>query len=209
MGKKMTIEEAANHFGISKEAIHNRIRRGTLQVVLEGDVKYVLIDPTFTKPKIKQQRSVDLYADKLYNVLEEQNKELRQKVEQLQNETRRLREEKEQLLIEERERIEQIYKEKDEQLKNILSTISSQFLLEAKPLDVVEDEEHFEAEIEERKPPKPVSLKKHLKNLKIGSKKREKILKKVKKVAKKEDRFTVEKKKIYIDLTLYDYSDLF
>ncbi len=201
--KKLTIEEAAKHFGISKEAIHNRIRRGTLQAVVENNVKYILLDPT-AKKRQPTSKNNDRYAERLYSVLEEQNKELRQKIERLENETKTLREEKERLLIEERVRIEQIYKEKDEQLKKILATISSRFLPQNTPIE----EEHLEAEIEEQRP-KPVSLKKHLKTLGLSEKKREKILKKAAKFAKKEERFIVKRKKVYIDLDLYDYSDVF
>ncbi len=203
--KKMTIEEAAKHFGISKEAIHNRIRRGTLQAVVEGATKFVLLDPSAKTRHPSTPKSTNPYADKLYSVLEEQNKELREKIEKLENETKTLRQEKERLLIEERKRIEQIYKEKDEQLKSILSSISSRFLLEAKPVE----EEHFEAQIEETPTPNPVPLKKYLKNFQPSKKKREKLLRKITKLTKTQERFILKKDKIYIDPNLYDYSDLF
>ena len=205
MQKKMTIDEAAKHFGVSKEAIHNRIRRGTLKAVIENDNKFVLIDPNAKKRSSNSAKSSSTLAAAGFNsFLQEQNKELQQKIEKLEAETRRLREEKEHLLIEERKRIEQIYKEKDEQLKNILNAISSKFLLEAKPLE----EEHFEAEIEESPKPAIISLKKFLKQAKLSEKKREKIFKKIKKRAKKEKRFTIEGSKIYLDLNTYSYDDL-
>ena len=202
----MTIEEAARHYGVSKEAIHNRIRRGTLKAIIENDVKYVLIDPNAKKRTASTAKSTSVAVDGFNTFLKEQNKELQQKIEKLEAETRRLREEKEQLLIEERERIEQIYKEKDEQLKNILATISSKFLLEAKPL---QEEEHLEAEIEEPCEPTIISLKKYLKKSDLSEKKRKKIYAKVKKIAKKDKRFFVEGSKIYLDITSFDYSDLF
>jgi predicted DNA-binding protein YlxM (UPF0122 family) len=33
--KKMTIADAAEYFNVSKEAIHNRIRRGSLDCIVE------------------------------------------------------------------------------------------------------------------------------------------------------------------------------
>ncbi len=206
MQKKMTIEEAAKHYGISKEAIHNRIRRGTLKAVIENNIKYVYIDPNTKERASRTNKTFSATATTGFNsFLQEQNRELQQKIEKLETETRRLREEKEQLLIEERKRIELIYKEKDEQLKNILNAISSKFLLEAKPL---EEEEHFEAEIEEKKEPTIVSLTKFLKKHGLTEKKRKKIYNKVKKRAKKEERFIAKGSKIYLDLTSFDYQDL-
>ena len=38
--KKLTIAEAASDIGISKEAIHNRIRRGSLNCVIENGIKF-------------------------------------------------------------------------------------------------------------------------------------------------------------------------
>ncbi|SFV60042.1 hypothetical protein MNB_SM-7-696 [hydrothermal vent metagenome] len=200
---QMTIEEAAKYFGVSKEAIHNRIRRGTLEVVVQNGIKNVLIDPNMPKKSTTSNKNSQT-TEEFNNFLKEQNRELQQKIEKLEAETRRLREEKEQMLIEERRRIEQIYKEKDEQLKNILNAISSKFLLEAKPLD----EEHFEVEIEEPKRVSPISLKKFIKQANLNKKREKKILKKIKKIAKKEERFMIKDSKIYLDPSSFDYSDL-
>ncbi len=203
----MTIEEAAKYFDVSKEAIHNRIRRGTLKAIIEKDTKYVLVDPNTKKRASQTTKSTSSSTpDAVFNTfLQEQNRELQLKIEKLEAETRRLREEKERLLVEERRRIEQIYKEKDEQLKNILNAIGSKFLLEAKPL---EDQEHFEAEIEETHEPALISLKKFLKKSDLSEKKRKKIYNKVKKRAKKEKRFIIDGSKIYLDLSAFNYEDL-
>ena len=116
---KMTITEAAKHFGISREAIHNRIRRGSLTAVMVGDQKMVDIDPTLSvkKPTKVSASKSSLSDDRYYKLLEEQNKKLQEKVASLEGETRSLRDQKELMLIEERQKIENIYKEKDEQLK--------------------------------------------------------------------------------------------
>jgi predicted DNA binding protein len=179
MSKKMSIEEAAKYFGISKEAIHNRIRRSTLQSVIENGVKMVIIDSNLKSSK-KNTPKQNAYMDKYSSYLEEENKELKAKIQKLEQETYALREQKERLLVEERKRIEQIYKEKDEQLKNILNAISSKFLLEAKPIN--EEEELFEAEIEEkpRKEKKHIFYKEFLKNLDLSKKKKQKIKKQIK-----------------------------
>ena len=209
--KKMSVNDAAVYFSVSKEAIHNRIRRGSLQSVIEEGVKMVLIDENQARPQTKkstQPKRSSVPNDRYYKLLEQQNEKLQSRVDTLENETRTLRDQKEQMLIQEREKIERIYKEKDEQLKNILSTISSQFMLNA-PQEVME-ENTLEAEIE----PEPVeaneviSLKKYLKKHDLSAKKIKKIKEKFKKRAKKDERIIILGNKYYLDTAKYDYSDI-
>ena len=162
--QKMTVAEAADFFGVSKEAIHNRVRRGSLESEVVDGEKHVFVDenksttkPTQAKATPKKTRAssstprttAPKVDDRYYNLLKEQNTQLQAKVEKLEGETRDLRDQKEQMLIQEREKIEQIYKDKDEQLKNILNAISSNFMLNA-PTEKkdIEDSQHLDAEIE-------------------------------------------------------------
>ncbi len=211
---KMSIGEAAEYFGVSKEAIHNRIRRGSLQSVMQEGVKLVLVDKDSLKTSAKKTASKPLASDeRYYKLLEEQNAKLQDRVERLENETRTLRDQKEQMLVQERIKIEEIYKQKDEQLKNILSAISSKFMLNA-PADVSQESEHVEAEIEipleeeQEQERVLISLKKYLKEHKYSKKKQQKIKTKFKKIAKEDTRVIMVGKKCYIDLGKYDYSDL-
>jgi len=204
--KKMTIIEASEYFGVSKEAIHNRVRRGSLKSDVEDGVKIVFIDEQ--KPQVRKTRQVKAPStdDRYYKLLEEQNAKLQAKVEKLEDETKTLREQKEQMLIAEKINIEQIYKEKDEQLKNFLNAISSKFIPQVEePLKI---EEHVEAEIEETKP-KLISLKKYLKKNNISTKKIDKIFKKFKKLSKKDERVVKVGAKYYIDIEKYNYDDIF
>lgn len=228
---KMSIADASEHFGISKEAIHNRIRRGSLNSVIEDGVKFVILDsnaPVASKVHMKkprQTRKVNTQSnDKYYKFLEEQNIKLQEKVEKLEGETRTLRDQKEDMLIQERIKIEEIYKQKDEQLKNILNVISSKFMLNA-PLDEnieqnyehqdEKEEELLEAEIEEEvnivedsPHSEIISLKKYLKRSNYSDKKKEKIKKRFKKAAKKDKRIFVIGSKYYMNTLKYDYNDL-
>jgi len=206
--KKMNVLEAAEHFKVSKEAIHNRIRRGSLQSVVEDGTKYVLVDET--QPIVQKTRQSNVVVDeRYYKLLEEQNAQLQQRVQSLETETRSLRDQKELMLVNERKMIEQVYKEKDEQLKNILSTFQAQLLLSVSS----SQQEHLEAEIEEVEETKDVvqniiSLKKYLKEQNISDKKALKIRKRFKKKIEKDQRIITVGKKIYLDLQKYDYSDL-
>ncbi len=206
--KKVTVADAAEHFGVSKEAIHNRIRRGSLETVVENGVKMVLLDST---KKISPTRKVTATAakndERYYKLLQEQNEKLQAKVEKLESETRTLRDQKELMLIEERKKIEAIYKEKDEQLKNILSTLSSQFML-TQPQ--VQEDEAIEVEVSAnaQKEDKIISLKKYLKRLNYSEKKMKKMKKVFTTRVKKDKRVTLIDGKIYLDLSKYDYKDL-
>ena len=213
----MTIVEAAEHFGISKEAIHNRIRRGSLDVTLVDGVKFVDVDAKkTTHSKTYTRKTTPSSNDKYYQLLEEQNATLQAKVEKLEGETRSLRDQKEQMLIQERIKIEQIYKDKDEQLKNILTSISSQFMLNTPEIESVEPNiEVLEAEIEVQEEIKTtkddsaiISLKKYFKINKISVKQSDKILSKFKKRAKKDKRIITIGKKYYINLDKYKYKGL-
>ncbi|MEA2092317.1 MAG: DNA-binding protein [Campylobacterota bacterium] len=213
---KMSIADAALKLGVSKEAIHNRIRRGSLESVVEDGVKFVLLSRSSSvtnKPTIKRANTVKASEPdtRYYKLLEEQNEKLQLKVEKLEDETKTLRNQKEEMLIHERARIEQIYKDKDEQLKNILNAISSKFMLNA-PSDelVIHREELVEAEIEpeEESPSELVSLKKYLNKGDFSKKKTQKIKDRFKKAAKKDSRIIMVGKKQYINPAKFDYSDL-
>ncbi len=204
---KMSIDKAAEYFGVSKEAIHNRVRRGSLKSVIEDGVKFVMVEkkqPLKTTRKV-QSRNTD---DKYYKLLEEQNAKLQSRVEVLENETRTLRDQKERMLIEERRRIEQIYRDKDEQLKNILNAISSKFMLNA-PSEDIDEVEDAQIELQdEDTEDRVISLKKYLKKSKLSNKKITKIKNKFKKRAKKDERIITIGKKYYIDLDKHDYKGL-
>ena len=209
--KKMSVNDAAIYFGVSKEAIHNRIRRGSLQSVVEDGVKMVLIDNTQPRTQTKKSptpRSASVSNDRYYKLLEEQNAKLQSRVDTLENETRTLRDQKEQMLIQEREKIERIYKEKDEQLKNILTTISAKFMLSAAPEVVEEDMLEAQIEPEQTVVSEVISLNKYLKEHDLSKKKKKKIKAKVKKQAKVDDRITKVGKKYYLDIAKYSYEDL-
>ena len=209
---RMSILEAAEYFGVSKEAIHNRIRRGSLSSIVENGVKLVVVDKTAHSSVKSSARKVSGSMDDRYHkLLQEQNSALQARVEKLEQETKTLRDQKEQMLIQEREKIEEIYKQKDEQLKNILQAISSKFMLNAPGVEVIQ-EEHLDAEIELKENKQieddVISLKKYLKEHKVSKKKREKIHARFKKVAKEDNRIITIGKKHYLNRSKYDYSDL-
>ena len=211
----MSIGEAATHFGVSKEAIHNRIRRGSLESFLEEGVKMVMVGDAKPSPAAKRatpRRAATQHDERYYKLLEEQNAKLQARVDTLEDETRSLRDQKEQMLIEEREKLERIYKEKDEQLKSILNTISSQFMLNAPTDEAIEAEyesslETVDVEEELIEPSEVISLSKYLKKQNFSEKKIKKIKKRFQENAKNDERITIIGNKYYLDIARHDYSD--
>ncbi len=208
---ELSVNDAAEFFGVSKEAIHNRIRRGSLEVVVSNGVKMVVVDErevkqTPSNTKLSRPK-MPPHDERYYRLLEEQNAQLQKRVERLEDETRSLRDQKEQLLIAEKQKIEAIYKEKDEQLKNILSTLSQQFMHSLAP--TAKEEVAIDAEIEQStQVSNIVSLKKFLKSLKLTDKESKQLKNEVKKIATTDKRFVLLGEKIYLDTLRYDYSDL-
>lgn len=209
---KLSVAQAAEKFKVSKEAIHNRIRRGSLDCVIEHGSKYVLIDEP-TEPKQETQ-------GKYYDYIEDENRALKAKIEQLEVQNLGLREQKEKMLIAEKEKIEQIYKERDEQLKQVLNTISSKFLpqmqkghIDDRAEDVVDVEDIAETDVSESRGytptlSEPIRLKHFLKLKAYKPGKRQRIKNRFKRLIGVDERIVRQNGKIFIDPIKYDYRDL-
>jgi len=193
---KMTVAEAAAHFNVSKEAIHNRVRRGSLDCVIDHGVKYVLVG---------DKREEPVADNRYYDYIEKENEALKVRINKLENETQALRSQREQMLIDERDKIEQIYKERDDQLRSVLQVVASKFLTQA-TMDSVIDEAVTAEVIEPG--PSLVSLKAFLKLKGYKAKRKEKIKTRFKKYSNQDERIIVEDGKLYLDPQHFDYRDL-
>lgn len=188
MDKKLTVMEMAKYLGVSKEAIYNRLRRGSLESVMEDGKKYVLLTPSVQREgKLPKRNAITNGMNHEYiDLLKVQIQELKDKNQKLENDKEKLQLEKEKLLIESKEKIEQIYKDRDEQLKTILTLAnvpSLQHKIEEDTIEIVE-----EVEIEEDIVEKIcetysdwISLKEHLKEENYTKDERKAIKKRVKK----------------------------
>jgi valyl-tRNA synthetase len=204
--KKMTIADAAEYFNVSKEAIHNRIRRGSLDCIVDNGVKYVAVESA------KSNASANVVSDTRYtHYIEQENERLREKVDVLEKETSRLRDQREQMLIDERVKVEQIYKERDAQLRSVLHVVATKFLSHASVDDVMEEAKTVEAinvdvvdtEIEEW-----VSLKSFLKLKRYNDKEKKKIKSRFEAVMGDDVRLSLRNGKVFLNPSEYDYSDL-
>lgn len=76
---KLLIKDAADYLNISKEAVYNRIRRGSLQSVKENNKTYVLIN---------NQLQENNLSNEIFNkiqILIKENEELKKENEELKN----------------------------------------------------------------------------------------------------------------------------
>lgn len=202
---KVSVSEAAEHFNVSKEAIHNRVRRGSLTSITEDNQKYILIEDNKSS-KNSHKSTLD---SKYYEYIEKENEALKAKIIKLEEETHTLREQREQMLIDERNKIEQIYKERDEQLKNVLQIVENKFLAY---FDKSSDDKSFEVEILEPQDVQisevTISLKSFLKNFNLKEKEYKKVKDKFKKAYNKGDkRVLLQNEKLHVIPTTYNYDD--
>src|SRR3989339_751502 len=204
--KKMTIADAAEYFNVSKEAIHNRIRHGSLDCIVDNGVKYVAVESA------KSNVSANVVSDSRYtHYIEQENERLREKVDVLEKETNRLRDQREQMLIDERVKVEQIYKERDAQLRSVLHVVATKFLSHASVDDVMEEARSVDAinvDVVDTEIDEWVSLKSFLKLKRYNDKEKKKIKSRFEAVNGDDVRLTLREGKIFLNPSEYDYSDL-
>lgn len=188
MDKKLTVMEVAKYLGVSKEAIYNRLRRGSLQSVIEDGKKYVLLTPSVQREgKLPKRAAITNEMNHEYiDLLKAQIEELKEKNQKLENDKEKLQLEKELMLIESKEKIEQIYKDRDEQLKTILTLANVptlQHKIEEDTIEVIEELEIEEDIVEKicETYSEWISLKDYLKSQNYTKDERKMIKKRVKK----------------------------
>ena len=153
--KKVSIGEAAEILGISKEAVYNRIRRNSLRAEESGGVRYVLLDDEMQQSEPASQSSAKSSrtggaagTQSFIDYLIKEISELKGKIEALQSDKDRLHKEKEEILIASKDEIKLMYKERDEKLRYFLSFFDKPLLSsknrETKPYDVEVKEKTFD-----------------------------------------------------------------
>ena len=153
--KKVSIGEAAEILGISKEAVYNRIRRNSLRTEEIDGVRYVLLEGAVsadeargTKAKASPKNQTAPQNQSFIDYLIKEITELKGKIEALQEDKDRLHKEKEEILIASKEEIKLMYKERDEKLGYFLSFFDKPLISaknrEAKPFDVEVKEKTYD-----------------------------------------------------------------
>ena len=155
--KKLSINEAADILGISKEAIYNRIRRKPIKSVEENGVRFVILDEISTNKQTqtttntknfssnfaspKKETKKDPHKSDFIEYLIKEIDELKDKIKELEQDKEKLFREKEKILVDTKDEIKAMYEERDEKLKYFLSFFEKPLLqkketFKSEPIDL-------------------------------------------------------------------------
>lgn len=215
---QLTIDEYSKQFKMSKEMINSKLRAKKLNYIIEDSVTYIQVDDVVLQKEEKSQPVQEKRAlvkpkttvATVIALYQRENTQLKEKIMQLENKIDRLIDDKEQMLRDERDKIEQLYSKKDEQLKNILELVNTKMMLEhqGQTIHEVETLEKEENIPEPESEPGIVELKEHLKTLNLRSYQRKVIKRRFLSVYDNDIRVVHKDGKLYLDFSKYDYSDL-
>ena len=219
---RLTLDEYCKHFKMSKEMVNSKLRAKKLNYIIEDGMTYIIVTrsslPKEKRSAIHQEQKEQAQVKKavekpkttvatVIGLYQKENTALKEKIVQLELKIDKLIDDKEQMLRDERDKIEQIYETKDEQLKNILELVNSKMRLEQEKVHEIESFSHSEADIEDEDE-KIVELKEYLKSLGLKSSKRRAIKKRFLEVYDSDVRIINQNGKLYLNFSKYDYSDL-
>jgi hypothetical protein len=204
---RLTLDDYSKKFKMSKEMINSRIYTKNIHCVSEDGVKYIVVTDSLEEDTLPMQTEKNLPTKRasskttvatVISLYKKENLFLKNKVAQLEEKVDKLIDDKEQMLIDERDKIEDLYSKKDEQLKNILELINAKMQIEAEA-NTVHEVELYDNLIE---------LKTHLKSLGINSHQRKLIKKRFLNIYDSDSRVIHKDGKLYLDFAKYDYGDL-
>ncbi len=220
---RLTLDEYSKHFKMSKEMINSKLRTKKLNYIIENGITYIIVPrsslqkekaqeihkekttPKTSKPLAKPKTTVAT----VLALYQRENKQLKEKIVQLEAKIDKLVDDKEQMLRDERDRIEHVYSSKDEQLKNILELINTKLMLEQQP-QTIHDVEPLSKDDNpaQKEHTQLIELREYLKTLDIKSHQRKMIKKRFLSVYSSDVRIIQQNGKLYLDFSKYDYSDL-
>ncbi|MDH4945176.1 hypothetical protein [Sulfurimonas sp. C5] len=227
---RLTLDEYAKHFKMSKEMINSKLRAKKLNYIIENGVTYIIVTRSSLEPNkreaIHQDQKEQRIQEKelktspvshppvkpkttvsmVISLYQKENQQLKAKIAQLEAKIDKLIDDKEQMLRDEMSRVEQVYSKKDEQLKHILELINTKLTLEKENATIHEVEAI--AQTQEKKESKIIDLKDYLKNLDLDPQQRKIIKKRFLNAYGSDIRIIKQNGKIFLNLSKYDYSDL-
>ena len=203
---------------MSKEMINSKLKMRKLDYIIEDGITYIITENESIKEDIQTIKNTPAIPQKkqrttvatILSLYQKENSQLKEKIVQLENKIDKLIDDKEQMLRTERDKIEEIYSKKDEQLKNVLELISTKLMQEQKSQTIHEVETFQDEERHINYEKKPLmELMEYLKTLDIGSKQKKIFKKRFLKAYDNDIRIIGQNGKLYLDFSKYDYSDLF
>ncbi len=209
---RLTIDQYSKQFKMSKEMINSKIRDKKIDYVIEDSVTYIIVasinnidEKKIKTPKLQPLTKPKTTVATVIALYQRENIHLKEKIIQLEAKIDKLIDDKEQMLRDERDKIEQVYSKKDEQLKNILELVNAKMMLENRDQTIHE----VHAVIPSEEKPNTIELREYLKTLDIKTYQRKKIKKRFALAYDSDIRILKKNGKIYLDFSKYDYSDLF
>ncbi|MDK9692953.1 MAG: hypothetical protein OEL19_01740 [Sulfurimonas sp.] len=215
---RLTVDEYCKRFKISKEMVYAKIKAKKLDYIIEDSQTFIIVtNIKEDKNENTQLQNAPLIRPKttvatVLALFQKENNYLKSRIAQLESKIDKLIDDKEQMLRDERDKIEQIYSSKDEQLKNILTLVNKKMHFDREKnilheTQNIENLEHFgEAEVVHTAT--FVELKEYLRSLNIKSFQRKIIKKRFLDAYDNDVRVIHKDGKLYLDLSKYDYSDL-
>jgi hypothetical protein len=216
---RFSIDEYSKIFKISHEMVHNKLKTKRLNSIIDNGVTYIVVprhaltleqkntlheaSKSVSSPPAVSKSNVGI----IISLYQKENHHLKLKIKELEAKIDKLIDAKEQMLIQERNRIEEIYTSKDEQLKNILEVLSTKLALT--PQTSVHDVDIS--------PPQStivlnqnglLELKRYLKFIGIGNEDRKIIRNRFAARYGSDIRILQKNGIFYVDLSKYDYTDL-
>ena len=216
--------------------INSKLRAKKLNYIIEDGVTYIIVTRSsleadkreaIHKEKKEQSktRKIEEKEEKqmpqkpkttvamVLSLYQKENQHLKEKIIQLEAKIDKLIDDKEQMLRDEMSKIEQVYSQKDEQLKNILELMNTQLLTQKSQtihdVETVSAEETVSTKKEKNKKEEEiVELKEYLKSLDLESHQRKIIKKRFLAVYDRDVRIIKQNGKLYLNFSKYDYSDL-
>lgn len=227
---RLTIDEYSRNFKMSREMINSKLRAKKLNYIIEDSVTYIIVPKSPTndestdktqleKPQV-QETNVTLQnapakpkttVAMVISLYQRENKQLKDKITQLEAKIDKLIDDKEQMLRDEMSKIEQVYLTKDEQLKSVLELMSTKLIAEENQtiheVETVETKT-YKTDYNDNNNAQIVELKEYLKTLDIETFQKKVIKRRFLSAYGSDIRVMKQNGKLYLDFSKYDYSDL-
>jgi hypothetical protein len=209
---RLTIDEYAKKYKMSKQMISSKLKTKKLNYIIENNTTYIIENQTVKQqtgqikyPPAKPQKRITVAT--VLALYQRENRQLKEKIVQLENKIDKLINDKEQMLRAERDKIEEVYSAKDEQLKKILELISTKLSLENQATEIHEVQTYQKLE-QQAQENELVELKDYLETLDLKSSQKKIIKKRFLNVHDSDIRIIQQNGKLYLDFSKYDYTDL-
>lgn len=214
---RLSLEEYSKAFKMSKEMINSKLKANKLTYIIDNGITYIItanknfpikslakkeLEVSQTQKAVARPKTTVATVLGLY---QRENTQLKEKITQLETKIDKLIDDKEQMLRAERDKIEEIYSNKDTQLKNILELINKKLIFENTD-QTIHEIQTLPTDV--KKDIKLVELRDYLKTLSLKAYQRKVIKKRFSAAYNNDIRIIKQNGMMYLDFSKYDYTDL-